>query len=72
MSCHSSFIRQVSRLSDISVAIAVVISGIGLFGFAFYPIGLELAVESTYPVAEATSSGVLMLSGYVIQCTSVY
>ncbi|CAK8680793.1 unnamed protein product [Clavelina lepadiformis] len=38
----------------------------GLFGFfsiPVYPIGNELAVETTYPVGEATSSGIVFMSG---------
>uniref|UniRef100_A0AC34GV10 Major facilitator superfamily (MFS) profile domain-containing protein n=1 Tax=Panagrolaimus sp. ES5 TaxID=591445 RepID=A0AC34GV10_9BILA len=37
----------------------------GAFGFAIYPIGLELGVEITYPVAEATSSGILIMVGQI-------
>ena len=62
---------QVSRLTDRQVLVALVVGCLGLFGFAFYPIALELSVETTYPVAEATSSGVLMLSGYVAVCTAL-
>ena len=35
----------------------------GCFGFAIYPICLELLVEVTYPIAEATSSGLAVISG---------
>ena len=58
------FPLKVSPHERNKVLIALAVSGFGFFGFAVYPIGLELSVESTYPVAEATSSGVLMLSGY--------
>ena len=37
----------------------------GLFGFAVYPIGLEAGVEATYPVAEATSTGLIIMMGLV-------
>lgn len=37
----------------------------GMFGFSLYPACMETAVECTYPVAEATSSGLLFISGYV-------
>uniref|UniRef100_A0AC34R2X3 Major facilitator superfamily (MFS) profile domain-containing protein n=1 Tax=Panagrolaimus sp. JU765 TaxID=591449 RepID=A0AC34R2X3_9BILA len=45
--------------------IALSIFGFGAFGFAIYPIGLELGVEVTYPVAEATSSGLLIMIGQI-------
>ncbi|CAK8677998.1 unnamed protein product [Clavelina lepadiformis] len=35
----------------------------GFFGIPIYPIGNELAVETTYPVGEATSSGIVFMSG---------
>ncbi|KHJ92854.1 hypothetical protein OESDEN_07246 [Oesophagostomum dentatum] len=35
----------------------------GAFGFAFYPIGLEMGVEATFPVAEATSTGLIIMIG---------
>lgn len=35
----------------------------GFFGFGLYPICLELGVEVTYPVAEATSSAFIIISG---------
>ncbi|XP_041371092.1 solute carrier family 49 member A3-like [Gigantopelta aegis] len=56
---------EIARFRDMEVHIAVVISLVGLFGFAIYPICMELAVEVTYPVAEATSSGLLIISGQV-------
>eukprot|EP00058_Branchiostoma_floridae_P023411 XP_002608901.1 hypothetical protein BRAFLDRAFT_124244 [Branchiostoma floridae] len=47
-------------------AVMVVAAGIfGFFGFALYPISLELAVEVSYPVAEATSAGLLVVSGQI-------
>jgi len=44
--------------------VALAISLFGGFGFAIYPICMELAVEVTYPVAEATSAGLMIISGY--------
>eukprot|EP00041_Stephanoeca_diplocostata_P017868 m.368759 g.368759 ORF g.368759 m.368759 type:complete len:294 (-) comp20843_c0_seq16:5736-6617(-) len=42
----------------------IVASGLaGFFSFAVLPTALELGVEITYPVSEATSSGFLWLSG---------
>lgn len=45
------------------IAISVTLFGAG--GFAVYPLGLELGVEITYPVAEATSTGLIIISGQV-------
>ncbi|XP_021355956.1 major facilitator superfamily domain-containing protein 7-a-like [Mizuhopecten yessoensis] len=56
---------EVSRLRDQEALIAASICVFGMFGFALYPISLEMAVEITYPVAEATSSGLLVVSGQV-------
>ncbi|CAJ0584547.1 unnamed protein product, partial [Mesorhabditis spiculigera] len=42
------------------------ICGFGCFGFAIYPIGLELGVECTYPVAEATSTGLIIMIGQIL------
>ncbi|HEX7503451.1 MAG TPA: hypothetical protein VF451_08510, partial [Acidobacteriota bacterium] len=48
------------------------ITWLGITGFAFgfflvaaLPVGLTYAVEKTHPVPEATSNGILMLSGQV-------
>ena len=54
---------QVTRYEDSKALVTVAVCTLGFFGFAVYPLSLELSVESTFPVAEATSSGVLMLSG---------
>ncbi|KAI6201794.1 hypothetical protein M3Y96_00880300 [Aphelenchoides besseyi] len=45
--------------------IATFIFAFGFFGFPTYPLGLELAVETTFPVPEATSSGSLIVAGQV-------
>lgn len=37
----------------------------GAFSIPQFPIGIEMGVETTFPVYEATSSGLLVLSGYV-------
>ena len=36
---------------------------LGFFSFGAYPLCLELAVEVTYPVAEATSTAIMIISG---------
>ena len=48
----------------------IVLLGIAGFAFGFFlvaalPVGLTYAVEKTHPVPEATSNGILMLSGQV-------
>jgi len=50
---------------DVAVWVALSVGMFGLFGFAMYPIGLEIGVETTYPVAEATSSGIIIIAGQV-------
>ncbi|KAK6032890.1 hypothetical protein OSTOST_00902, partial [Ostertagia ostertagi] len=37
----------------------------GAFGFAIYPLGLEMGVEATFPVAEATSTGLIIMIGQI-------
>ncbi|VDO43370.1 unnamed protein product [Haemonchus placei] len=37
----------------------------GAFGFAIYPLGLEMGVEATFPVAEATSTGLVIMIGQI-------
>ncbi|KAH3789896.1 solute carrier family 49 member A3-like [Dreissena polymorpha] len=56
---------QFARFRDQHVVVAVMVSLFGGFGFAIYPICMELAVEVTYPVAEATSAGLMIISGQI-------
>jgi len=37
----------------------------GFMGLAMYPVGLEMASESTFPVTETTSTGLVVLSGQI-------
>uniref|UniRef100_A0A0K0EH74 MFS domain-containing protein n=1 Tax=Strongyloides stercoralis TaxID=6248 RepID=A0A0K0EH74_STRER len=64
----------IAGLSAISLTIAVQFTNVewwiicsivffGFFGFAIYPIGLEVGVEVTFPVAEATSTGIICIMG---------
>lgn len=46
------------------VAIAAVCSLLGFFGNSGYPVAMELSVECSYPVGEATSTGLIIMSGY--------
>lgn len=44
--------------------LVVAVSGLfGFFAFALMPVCLEVGVECTYPVAEATSAGLLWMAG---------
>jgi len=54
------------------VAVAAASSFFGLFGFAIYPVAMELCVECTYPVGEATSTGLIFISGYLCFLYSRY
>ncbi|XP_052770532.1 solute carrier family 49 member A3-like [Mya arenaria] len=56
---------QVSRFRDQQVLVALAVALFGGFGFAIYPICMELAVEVTYPIAEATSAGLMVISGQI-------
>ena len=47
------------------VFVAVAIFAFGAFGFPTYPLGLEMAVEATYPIPEAAASGALILVGQI-------
>jgi FLVCR family MFS transporter 7 len=51
------------QLPDVPVWVAASVGTFGFFGFAIYPIGLEVGVETTYPVAEATSTGIIIIAG---------
>lgn len=48
-----------------SVLLAITCLLFGVLGLATYPIGLELASECTFPVSEATSTGLIVLSGQI-------
>lgn len=50
-------------MRDQHVLVAITTGLIGGFGLVVYPISMELSVEVTYPVAEATSSGLCMVTG---------
>ena len=60
-----SFVMQFTHFAYMGIGFAVGAIGFGLFGFALFPIALELGVECTYPVAEGTSAGLLQISGSV-------
>lgn len=45
-------------------ALATICAVFGFFGTSFYPVAMELCVECSYPVGEATSTGLIFVSGY--------
>ncbi|KAL5471610.1 hypothetical protein EMCRGX_G029740 [Ephydatia muelleri] len=53
---------QVSRLYDQSVNVVISLCVFGFFALPLVPVCMELGVEITYPVGEATSSGLLWSS----------
>nr|XP_046262143.1 solute carrier family 49 member A3 [Scatophagus argus] len=55
----------VSLMRQQKTAVAAVCSLFGFFGFSIYPVAMELSVESSYPVGEATSAGLIFVSGQV-------
>lgn len=48
------------------IALAAICSVFGFFGSSFYPVAMELSVECSYPVGEATSTGLIFVSGYCL------
>ncbi|XP_061895679.1 solute carrier family 49 member A3 [Entelurus aequoreus] len=55
----------VCLMQDQKVAVAIVCALFGFFGFSIYPAVMELTVECSYPVGEATSTGLVFISGQV-------
>uniref|UniRef100_A0A3P9L6L8 Solute carrier family 49 member 3 n=1 Tax=Oryzias latipes TaxID=8090 RepID=A0A3P9L6L8_ORYLA len=55
----------VSLMPRQKFAVAAVCSLFGVFGFSIYPVAMELSVECSYPVGEATSAGLVFVSGQV-------
>lgn len=56
------FCLQASRFRDQAIALAITSSIFGFFGFAMYPVAMELAVECSYPVGEGTSTGLIFVA----------
>ncbi|XP_077387861.1 solute carrier family 49 member A3 isoform X1 [Festucalex cinctus] len=48
------------------VAMATVCSLFGFFGFSVYPAVMELSVECSFPVGEATSAGLIFMAGQIL------
>uniref|UniRef100_A0A671KS73 Major facilitator superfamily domain-containing protein 7-like n=1 Tax=Sinocyclocheilus anshuiensis TaxID=1608454 RepID=A0A671KS73_9TELE len=60
-----SVFAVVSQLSEQKFIIGAVCAWFGFFGYSVYPIAMELGVECSYPVGEATSSGLIFVSGQI-------
>ncbi|XP_072215677.1 solute carrier family 49 member A3 [Excalfactoria chinensis] len=54
-----------SRFRDQAIALAIASSIFGFFGFAMYPVAMELAVECSYPVGEGTSTGLIFVASQI-------
>ncbi|XP_032062341.1 solute carrier family 49 member A3 isoform X1 [Aythya fuligula] len=54
-----------SRFRGQAIALAIASSVFGFFGFAMYPIAMELAVECSYPVGEGTSTGLIFVASQI-------
>ncbi|XP_044141659.1 solute carrier family 49 member A3 [Bufo gargarizans] len=54
-----------SHLKKVAPLLVVICSVLGFFGFAIYPIAMELAVECSYPVGEGSSTGLAFISGQI-------
>ncbi|KAL2089113.1 hypothetical protein ACEWY4_016012 [Coilia grayii] len=61
-----------SQVRSQKVAVAVVCSVFGLFGFSIYPVAMELSVECSYPVGEATSAGLIFIAGQVLSVVYMF
>ena len=44
----------------------------GILGFGMYPLALELSVEATYPVDEASSTAILFLMGQIVAIIFIF
>ena len=61
----SVLISEFLRKSGQQIIVAVCCALFGVFGFGMYPLGLELAVENTYPLDEAAGVALIFLSGQI-------
>ncbi|XP_066523409.1 solute carrier family 49 member A3 [Hoplias malabaricus] len=55
----------VSQIREQRAVVSAVCALFGMFGFAIYPVAMELSVECSYPVGEATSAGLIFISGQI-------
>lgn len=56
-----SLVNRPSKFALISVSCCI----IGFFGFASLPVALELSVETTFPVSEGVSAGLMWMCGQI-------
>ncbi|XP_074668862.1 solute carrier family 49 member A3 isoform X2 [Strix aluco] len=72
--CFSALLEQIlcekgysnsSRFRHQAITLAITSSLFGFFGFAIYPIAMELAVECSYPVGEGTSTGLIFVASQI-------
>ncbi|XP_061874668.1 solute carrier family 49 member A3 isoform X2 [Colius striatus] len=72
--CFSALLEQIlcekgysntSRFRHQAITLAISSSLFGFFGFAIYPIAMELAVECSYPVGEGTSTGLIFVASQI-------
>eukprot|EP00735_Rhodelphis_limneticus_P012634 TRINITY_DN5950_c0_g1::TRINITY_DN5950_c0_g1_i1::g.9952::m.9952 TRINITY_DN5950_c0_g1::TRINITY_DN5950_c0_g1_i1::g.9952 ORF type:complete len:434 (+),score=78.02,sp/Q28FF3/MFS7A_XENTR/38.46/4e-92,MFS_1/PF07690.11/3.6e-31,MFS_1/PF07690.11/1.9e+03,MFS_2/PF13347.1/4.3e-07,MFS_2/PF13347.1/4.6e+02,Nodulin-like/PF06813.8/0.00011,Nodulin-like/PF06813.8/3.9,OATP/PF03137.15/19,OATP/PF03137.15/0.0023,SPC25/PF06703.6/0.063,NADH_oxidored/PF08040.6/15,NADH_oxidored/PF08040.6/30 TRINITY_DN5950_c0_g1_i1:108-1409( len=57
--------------SDRDVELGIICGVMGFCCFSLLPVSLELAVETTYPVAEGTSAGLMWLMGQIFGLISI-
>ncbi|KAF7239988.1 Solute carrier family 49 member A3 [Varanus komodoensis] len=62
----STAFAVMSHYRNQTYAVATFSALFGLFGFALYPVAMELAVECSYPVGEGTSSGLIFVMSQLL------
>uniref|UniRef100_A0A8C4A730 Major facilitator superfamily (MFS) profile domain-containing protein n=1 Tax=Denticeps clupeoides TaxID=299321 RepID=A0A8C4A730_9TELE len=67
-----SIFAVVSQMPDQKTSVAVTCCLFGLFGFAMYPVAMELSVECSYPVGEATSAGIIFIAGQILSMVCMF
>uniref|UniRef100_A0A8D0L7B2 Solute carrier family 49 member 3 n=1 Tax=Sphenodon punctatus TaxID=8508 RepID=A0A8D0L7B2_SPHPU len=60
-----------SQFRNQTILLAIISSLFGFFGFATYPVAMELAVECSYPVGEGTSTGLIFVQMRKPFCSSL-
>jgi len=60
----SAFTVIIWTSTFIGYSVLIIFSFFGLFTMCILPIGIELAIESTHPISEATISGLIQQMGY--------
>ena len=58
-------IAQLLRESGLKAGLGVSFTFFGIFAFGMYPLGLELALEVTYPVDESMPTAMIFMSGQI-------